>query len=177
VLIKGTHASNIFHVTKGDVGFAFFDGEVATIATLTVGFEDSQAGDSIVRCGDGMTLTNIDQSGGSLTIDDNTTTIDMTGGTLHALSGTHTSLDCYGVSIFDMRSGTVTTAAVGAGATLDLSHGLQSRIITNALQLYPGATLADPNAKGTYSNDTVLNGGLFADFTLDYGPNRTVAVS
>jgi len=177
LLIKGTHASNIVNVMKGDVGIAFFDGDASTVATLTVGFETSVDNDSTVVCGDGMTLTDIDQSGGSLTINDNTTTIDMTGGTLVAMSGTHASLDCYGPSMFDLRAGTITTGAVGISATLDFSNGLQARTVTNALQLYPGATLNDPNAKGTYSANTVLNGGKLSAFTLDLGPNRTIAVS
>ena len=65
ILWKGTHASNVVRVSKGSFGAALHAGETATIATLAVGYRDDQEADAQVYCGAGVTLTDVDVSGGT----------------------------------------------------------------------------------------------------------------
>jgi hypothetical protein len=87
ILLKGSHASNAVNVLKGSVGIAALPGETATVATLRVGYLGNQESDSRVELGDGVTLTNIEQSGGQLGVRSNTTLITNSGGTITIHAG------------------------------------------------------------------------------------------
>ena len=65
-LWKSAHASNAVNVMRGNVGIAFFAGETATVPTFRVGYITNPAGDAKVTCGTGVTLTDVDLSGGAV---------------------------------------------------------------------------------------------------------------
>ena len=181
-LFIGTHANNAFNVNQGDLGVAFFPDESATVETLRVG-NGSTSGATVV-CGSGVTLTSaiIDISGGSLTLNSATTSssdIDISGsGSLYCYgTGGHINIDVRKGTCYYRTSGTLATLAVQSGGTFDRSGDLRGATITNAVQLYKGATLTDPHGVLTLSAGFKVNGGTLADVTVDVGVNRTYTVA
>lgn len=170
--LKGTHASNVLTVNKGRIGLAVYPGEASALATLNVGFQDNQAGDSFVICGPGVTaITTINQSGGVARTETNSTTLNQTNGEHFRLgSSTLTTLNLDGGAVRYLSSGTLTTANVGSGGNLDCSQG--SRTITN-LNLYEGFEYHDPLGKTTVTNGHDFVRCTPNDGVWDVVPHRT----
>ena len=156
VLLKGTDGSNTLTVLKGDVGVAFFAGEVSELATLNVGYVTSPAGDSQVICGPGVTLTTINQTGGKLDIDLTTaapTTINLDGGVLTLRGDTNgvTTINiAEGAKLIDM-GGSGTIGTIHGRGEYDHSQSMTARTVTN-FSLYPGYIYRDPHGVVTVSN-------------------------
>ncbi len=176
ILFLGTNAANVVNINKGSLGIASQPGEVATVATLRVGYQDNVQADADVVCGSGVTLTNIDQSGGKLTIESGTTSIDQTNGTLIILDGAHTAITSDGGTCDYRSNGTVTTAIIGNEATLDLTKDMRSRTITNA-SIYAGGTIRDSFKTATWTNGIDLVRTSLDKVTLDIGSNFTLSQS
>jgi hypothetical protein len=179
VLIVGTHASNVARITRGNVGFAFYDKEAAHLATLTVGFEDNQSGNSTVICGDGVDLENaaITQSGGTLTIDSTTSsgTIVQSGGTLIVRSAAHAAITADGTLQYN-GVGTV-TALNSSGGTLDFRQG-SGGVIVSACVVGKGTTIQDPAKRVTWTTGIDLYRCGISDIpTFDLGKHFTVTPS
>jgi hypothetical protein len=152
VLIKGTNAANVLNINQGDVGFAYFGGETATLAAMNVGYETNPAGDSSVWLGSGTSLANVAivQTGGSLTINSATTgtaTITVYDGTLTIQSGGQTGLSVLGGTCIYNSSGALAgTVTVGGSGTLDFSQDLRMKTVGSAINLYGAKSkLLDPN--------------------------------
>ncbi|WP_013626608.1 hypothetical protein [Rubinisphaera brasiliensis] len=175
-LFLGTHASNAINVLRGVVGIAYQPGESATVATLKVGYISNQSGDATVYCGSGTTLTNVDQSGSNLTVAAATTTVDQTGGTLNILAGAHAAITQDGGVCNYRSTGTITTAIVGNGATLDFSQDMRARTVTNC-SVYRGATLRDTFKTVTFTNGIDLQRCGVDDITLEVGSHLTLTPS
>src|ERR1043165_1698556 len=182
ILWKGPHASNVVNVFKGSFAPAVFAGEVATIATLRVGYTTNVLGDAQVRCGSGVTLTTITQTGGSLEINSAATTITKTAGNL-TVNGTATvtTLNENGGTTIYKSSGTITTLNVSAGGTFDKSQDLRALTITNT-NLYSGATLLDPGKTITFTTPIAIVGcgikqldpdGVLLDLGTTYSIQRS----
>lgn len=177
LLWKGTHASNVVNVTRGQVGVAQYAGETATVATLRVGFVNNQAGDSIVYCGSGTTLTTVNQTGGILTTNSNVTTVNQTGGELIHQAGTLGTLNCDAGEVRYLSTGTLTTANVGSGGTLDFRRDMRGRTVTNC-NLYEGSSYFDPNGTVTHTNGIDLIRCTPADLVaFAIPPHRTITLS
>lgn len=176
IVWKGTHASNVVNITKGSFAAAQFAGETATIATLRVGYSSNRAGDSDVWCGTGVTLTTVNISGGTVTLASNSTTLTITDGTLTILAGTVTTLNVDGGKVYQMGTGTITTANIGDGGELNFSRDMRGRTVTNCT-LNSGGSLQDPFATGTFTNGVILSRTALADVKLDVGTNKTLTVS
>ena len=165
ILWKGTHASNTLSVSKGSVGVAWYAGETATVATLSVGYRTNQAGDATVVMGAGCTLTTINQSGGSLETSSAVTTMNQRGGTWSHMAGAVTTANLDGGSCRYRATATLTTVVVGV-AELDFRQDPRARTVTNC-DLNKGATLRDPGSTVTFTNGIDLNRCTTNDVTLD----------
>lgn len=176
ILIQGTTTTNIARVTRGDVGFAFFDGESAHLATLEVGYVTNQAGDSTVRCGDGCDLgdATIKQTGGTLVTEtaNGTGTVTQTGGTFYANGGAHAAITAAG-TVYYSSVGTLTTAVGYAGAVFDFRQATGAVTVTNC-SLYRGASFFDPSKRVTITNGIDLQGCALADVSVDLGQHFTL---
>lgn len=148
-LFKGTDAANTVAVNKGSVGIAVlaYDiaagaEETATVATLSIGYVTNPAGDAVVRCGSGVTLTTIDQSGGRLEINSGATTITKVGGDLTLGGGvtgtavTVTTLNERGGTTYVVGVTTITTPNISNAGVLDYSRDMRSKTITNPVNVY-----------------------------------------
>lgn len=143
-LWKGTHASNTVSVFKGTFGAASFAGETAVIATLKIGFQTDQFGDSVVECESGCTLTTIDMSGGTLTIESAATTITQTEGELTIDgAGVITTLNVKGGVCFYNSTGALTTATVTDTGVLDFEQNMAAKTVTNPIEVYGDAEIKD----------------------------------
>lgn len=145
VLLKGTDAANTLTVNKGSVGVAVLPydeatgaEETATIATLNVGYVTNPAGDAVVQCGPGVTLTTINQSGGKLEIETAVTTITKTAGELQLLGNSVTvgTLNERGGATYVIGTTTITTANISNAGILDYSRDSRGKVITNAVNCY-----------------------------------------
>lgn len=109
--LLGTHASNAINVYGGDVGIATALGEVSTFATV------KQTG-GVLETGSGVTLTNVTNTGGTLTVASSTTTLLHEEGTLTINGGTQTALTILAgdatltgaTAVTTLRQGTATVA-------------------------------------------------------------------
>lgn len=175
LLWKGTDSGNVMNVNAGSVGVAWYGGETATVATLRVGFRDSQDGDSRVVLGGGVTITTLNQSGGEVELNGNITTVSKTGGTLTVWAGTVTTLTDQDGTTRLRGTGTVTTLTVGTAAVADFSGDMRAITVTNCT-LAAGASLLDPFGRVTFTNPFRLSNCAWGEVTVDVGVNRTIQV-
>lgn len=176
VLILGTHASNIARITRGHVGFAFYDEETSHLATLDVGFEDNQAGDSTVVCGGGVDLADatITQSGGTLTIDSACATTTQSGGTLNVKSGNQTTIT--GDGNVNIIGALTVTNLNSSGGTLDFRKGIGTVTVSNCA-VGKQTTIHDPSKRVTWSAGIDLYRCGISDVTIDLGKHLTLTPS
>lgn len=154
VLLKGTHASNAIHVSKGDVGFAFFGGETGTLVTINNGYQTNVAGDSSLKLGTGVTLTapTITVTGGLLEIRSaitSTSVVVQYDGVirLQGTGGLAAGLAVRGGQFIYNSTGTLGGAPVVSGSGhLDFSQDLRAKTVTNAIDVFGDkARVSDPN--------------------------------
>lgn len=176
ILWKGTHASNAVNITRGKLGAAVFPGETAVIATLRVGYQESIDSDAAVRCGSGVTLTTINQSGGTLETASNVTTVNMTGGTHTRWAGTLGTLNLDGGTVHYLSTGTMTTVKVGSDGVLNFTKDMRSRTVTNA-EIYERGEIHDPFQTVTWSNGIDLIRCSPSECVLDIGTHLTLTPS
>lgn len=173
VLLKGAHSGNVVNVTKGSVGIGLRSGEAATVATLRVGYRTNPAGDAVVRCGPDVTLTNIEQSGGTLSIASDVATVTVTGGELIFLNGSMTTLNLDGGAVRYNSDGALTTANIGSGGVLDFRQNMRGRTVSQC-NLYERFEYRDP-----FGTVALPNGWDFVrctpnDGTLEIAPHQTL---
>jgi hypothetical protein len=167
ILWKGTHAANTVTVNKGSFAAAPLAGEVATIATLKVGFRANVAGDSDVQLGAGCTLSSIVKTGGSLEINSSFSTLTHSAGETTIGAGTPATLTVTGGSVRYRTPGTYSQATVASGGELDFRQDLQPRTGTNTT-LRAGAIFRDPAKTVTFTNPIAI-GCQLSDITLELG--------
>jgi hypothetical protein len=78
----GTNAANVVSVLRGSVGIAYFEGEEATVATLSQSYIDSVDSDAAVQVGDGVTLGDFVKVGGTALVDCGADSVVNSGGVL-----------------------------------------------------------------------------------------------
>ena len=173
LLWKGTHASNVVTVNRGDLGVAFFAGETATILTLNVGYINSPLSDAKVHLGSGVTLTTANIDGGQTTILNAVTTINQTAGVVTVgEDATVGTLNLDGGTCYYKSTGTITAADVDDGAVLDFRQDGRSRTFTNCT-VHSGGAVYDPNGTVIWTNPISCPDGL-DNVTLELGPGVTV---
>lgn len=183
VLLKGTNTLNTLKIIKGDVGVAFFGGDTSNLSGgIDIGYKDSVLGDSELVCGSGVTLGNIDQTGGKTDFDLTTaavTTADLRAGELTLRGDTNgiTTFNVTGGKCIDMGgSGTIATLNVSGPGDYDHTKSMTARTITN-VELFKGAAYRDPHGVVTETNDIDLNQCKLSDVTIEKPAHKTVAFS
>lgn len=148
VYIKGSNIATLT-INKGNVGIAPLDADTATVATLNVGYDSTLATDSTVTVGSGVTLTTLNQTGGTVYLNCAATTVTNSASTTLYTSGSGaiTTLNAYGTCYLN-STGTITT--LNCYGTVDLTQSKAARTITT-INLYPGSTLRY-NSAITFTN-------------------------
>lgn len=176
IQLLGTHASNVVNVTRGSVGIAYNPGEVSTVATLRIGYVGNQSSDSRVVAGSGVTLTNLEQSGGNVRLEAASTLITQSGGELTINGGAHAAINMDGGTCYYSSTGTLTTAKVGNRSTLDLSRDMRAKTITNC-EIYASGAIRDPFQVATFTNGIDVVRTSIANVSLDLGSHFTLTPS
>lgn len=179
--IKGSGSNYTLNIQQGIVGVAVDPGEVATLPTVRVGYENSPSSDVVLVLGSGCTNTTINQFGGSVTVNSSVTTWNATAGSQTVLGaaavGTFTVWPASGqASLVTYEStGTITTLVLAARATFDCERSLLGRTVTNCT-VYAGATIKDGFRTVTFTNPPSFKCDPFADVTISRGANYTLAI-
>lgn len=176
LVLRGTHASNVLRVARGDVGVAMLKStDTATFATIEASYIDDEAGDSRLRLGPGCTLTTVEVYGGRHDIYADLSTLTVEGGSVVCHDGVSpaTAIDVMGGVVEYRSSGTLTQGYVAGDGEL-VFWGLATRTVTN-LTLYTGATVRDKFKTVTFSNPIVLTRCALEDVTLELGTNISIA--
>lgn len=160
ILLKGTSASNVFRINRGDVGLAFFEDETANAITINVGYVTNQTGDAKLTIGPGLTHAAtgvLTLTGGKCFCDSALINAVVRGGEL-TLDGTATvaALTLRGGTCYYRSSGTATAITAESGGVLDFSTGSAAVTITNAT-FDSGATVKNPHGRVTWSNVPTFN--------------------
>lgn len=184
----GTHASNVVNAFGGDVGIAANNGESATVATLRV------AG-ATVTCGSSATLTTVNKTSGTLTLESSTTTLTNEAGSLTIRGGTHTLLTVDSGTVTITGTTTITnlrqnggTITIGPNVTISTAVVQTGGTLTSYAAI-PTITTTAGTASINAGNITTatINGGSFnydgtgtcttlriGDATVTTGPNVTL---
>jgi hypothetical protein len=173
LLLKGGLAGCTLNVRQGSVGVAFFPGETAVIPTIRIGSQENPASDVDLILGTGCTLTTITQSGGTLTVNSNVTTLTVYSGEVNVLAGAITTLTLETGRAYITSTGTITTLTIGTGATADFSRDPRARTITNC-SIAPGGTLLDPYKSITFTNPFSLTRCGLDAVRLDLGESISI---
>ena len=175
ILIICAHANTDFFVLKGNVGIAMNDdAETSTLGDISVFYRSNLASDATVTLGPGVTITNVNQTGGALNLQTAATLVSVSGGTLNNSgsgnittltlnggtatnysSGAITNLDVFGGTFVHNGTGTITTLEV-FGGTVDTLRKDDSRVITNLTMSVGAVVMLDANAV-TVTNGMTLN--------------------
>lgn len=174
VLLKGTHAANVFTIIGGSVAIAGLGSEASDAATLNVG--SSAGGAPTLRTGTGCTITTCNIEDGTVILGAAPATLNKVGGSLTILDGNMTALNERGGTTAYLGVGTIAAYLVGSGGTLDFSQDVRGRNVTNGT-LYAGGTVTDPMRTVTYGNPITLSQCGLPDVALDFGKNIELAVT
>lgn len=118
-------------VNRGVVGFAARGEGASAAATVNVNFITNISGDATLVCGAGVTLTTVNQTGGTLTIQSAATTVNVQNGTTFITgTGAITTLTNNGGTVYPASTGTITTCNANSGST-DFTRSLAARTVTN----------------------------------------------
>lgn len=165
--IAGSHASNVWQILRGVVGFAHLQGSAATLATLRIGYISNRASDAQVRCGSGTTLGTIEKDGGILEVNSaiGTALNQSAGDTTINGTGAVAALTVRGGNAFYSTTGTLGGNPIVAGTgVLDFSRDMRSKTVTNPIEVHgdkakvidpykvTGAIVIDMNQTGNLSN-------------------------
>lgn len=179
----GTHASNVIHMLKGELGIATTAaGEVATVLTLNVGHLGNVAGDATVHVGDGVTLSGFNQSGGTADVESAIVTVNQTAGTLTTIGiGGITSSATVGGTLIAQSSGTINSMLINGTGIADFSRDSRAKTVSS-LFMHKGAKLNLDNGAGsalsiTLSADIDLVQCAIQDVTIITGDNFTLGMS
>lgn len=145
--LKATTTANVF-IQKGSVGVNALPGDTGTIADLNVSYRQSVESDSLVECGTGCTVTNLDQSGGLVGLKNGAGTVTKSAGTI-TIEGAVTTLKNRGGVCYLDGTGTITLLENGGECW---RRGFQAITITT-LRLFAGSRGGAGEAPVTYTND------------------------
>ena len=177
IILKGTHASNVLNVIKGQVDVAPLDTDVATFLTAVSTYRDTVQSDVSLRFGPGVTLTNGKFYGGVIELEVSTTTLIVQGADVTLWGGTHADIDIFADGTVNyVSSGNLTNLSIADG-TFDASEAPEEFVVVNTIELFSGGRLLDPNGRINKSYSVDLNECRLEDVELVIGSGPTVTVS
>lgn len=139
VILKGTNASNVLNVTKGDVGVAIYGGDVSTLLTVNISYEDDVQNDASVLLGQGVTLGTINKVGGNLNVNSAVATAlnHEAGNTTIDGTGNVASLQIQGGTVIYNTSGTLNGNTVVANdGQLNFNFDKRAKTVTNPIDVF-----------------------------------------
>lgn len=146
-------ATSDLYVRKGSVGIATdAPGEVSILDEIHVGYTTGRSSDAIVVIGSGVTLDELQITGGQTTLKCAATTVGISDGQLQTEgAGAITTMTVDGGVVIANSLGTISTLNCNAGET-DFFRSSEDRIVTTP-KLKAGATLRYDPAYVTMTNE------------------------
>jgi hypothetical protein len=178
VRIKGGGATSKLIVYTGRVdGATNTVGDTASFASVDIP-NTGLTPAPIVYLASGCTLTTVNQSVGTLTMNSAGTMFTQSGGTAMIQgTGAWTTIVAGGTLYYN-STGTVTTASANGGGTLTFAQDTQAKTVTNPIKAYPGCTVnVDNGSKGSITHSVALQGCRLADVTYKTWLGSTVTLS
>ncbi len=161
VRLKANNASTDIFVTGGLVAIADDAADTSTIGDINV----DEAGNVII--GQGVTLTNANNDGGTLLLNSTPTTLTINGGNVTTqYAGAITTVTIRGGTFTSNSSGTITTLNV-EGGTVFFDKSQEPRTVTTT-NLENGSIRADETFI-TFTNAIALSGGGVKSITASKG--------
>jgi trimeric autotransporter adhesin len=146
---RGTNADNVVNVNKGQVGIAFFPGNVATVDDLNVGYVSNVNGDVQLTAGALANVGTVTQNGGNVTFYGGMTSLLATAGTctVYGTGGAGSLAVNQSGSVTWNSTGTISGNPVVADkGVLDFSKDQQPKTVTNPIQKYGDSSqIIDPD--------------------------------
>lgn len=189
LIVRGASASPYgFHLYSGNINTMYVTkggtiriGANATVTTLYVMYENSQAGDTNIIIEEGAALTTVHQIGGMVNSQVAFTTYNISGGTLMQVgesTGSITTLNMYGsANVVYSSPGTTITTLNGYGGTFDASQDGRAKTISTA-NSYTGNLIMGDNGTETITFTTVNKyGGKFIGKAGTLNENIPMALS
>jgi hypothetical protein len=177
--LRGTNASNAFHVFSGDVGIAQRSGETATAATVIVGSGGGGGfGQTVVEIGPGATLTNVTVAQGELvTLSSWSGNLVVQGGTANVMGSAAGVVYVRDGGVVNWKSSGSFTCYGGPKGYLDMTQDLRARTCT-AMTVYAGFVLNDSYKTVSWpaGGITVTEAGN-GNSTLNFGASVTMKIS
>lgn len=136
------------HFLKGFIGLNAQIGDTGTVADVNVSYRSSPASDVRLRCGPGLTCTNLDMAGGQVWLKNGAVTITKGDGVL-SLEGAVTTLKNRGGVLYLDGTGTITLLENGGVVE---RRGLAAITLTT-LRLFAGSRGNAGEAPVVYTND------------------------
>lgn len=167
IILLGTNANNTLINTGGTMSIANTAGESSTFLTISNGGK--------LFLGSGVTLTTVNNFGGSALIRSAATTITCTAGSIDTEgSGAVTTLSLNGGTATLDSTGTITTLNV-YGGTADFSNSPAARTVTTA-NVYAGTLTVNNGVKGsiTFTNPIHTFG---SNYRLTTVPGSSLQIS
>lgn len=157
--LSGSTTGTLASVTvkKGRVALFTETGATKTITTVVQSFDTNATSDTLVDIGEGVTLTNLQKTGGSCVLRTGATTVQNDASELRIEgSGAITTLNVLGGTVIPNGTGTITNLNL-KGGTADFTRSLASRTATNAT-LEKDAVLKADSAVLTITNKIGFSG-------------------
>jgi len=143
VRVVVANAAAVLHLRRGKVGLACETGQTATLSAIHQSWLTSQASDSNLIVGAGVTLTSLTKTGGVALARCALTTLTHAGGSLETAGlGAITTINANGGAMVLNSTGTIGTVN-GNGAAVDLTKSTLARTITTYV-LNGGSLAYDP---------------------------------
>lgn len=146
--LRGNGNNHVVNVMRGFVGLAALAGQTLTVATLRLGSVNSRDTDAVVMGGAGLTLTNLEKYGGSLSLRNGVATgFIHNGGETIIEGGGIASPQIIGGTVYWNSTGTLGgNAVVAAPGRLDFARDPRPKTVSNPIELYgPLGLVNDPN--------------------------------
>lgn len=152
------------YISKGNVRLN------GNVSDLNVSFR-TQEGDAQVFCHRSLTLTNLDQSGGMVQVENGVVTATKSAGTLTLTAGAITTMNNNGGTVYHDGNGTLTT--VNNYGTIE-RRSFQPATITT-LNMFAKSRFVDRNGTITFTNPVLFSGCRMAGGPEDRGDSVAFA--
>lgn len=145
---RGGDGSSVLSVFGGSVGIAQLAGQTASLNTLNITSTTGGNRFATVYCGTGMNAPTIVQTGGNLTLNADSGSLTMHGGTCTLEAGAHPIINNQGGNLVVNTAGTLagTSFTVGSTASVDFDQSAATKTVTADITCYRGATIKNGNA-------------------------------
>ncbi len=179
VLITGGNGSSELDITKGNVGVAYYLGTTATFPTVKTGFASNPVSDVVLVLGAGVTLTNVRQNGGIVTVQSSSTLLSLgqSGGVLILQDAAATTITALNGTVILKTVSTVATINLYNAAILDCDQDPRAKDITNAIACFDRAVTIKDNMKSINSGTLTLSLSSLDQINVFHGGNLTMVLT